>query len=256
MSATLNQEIASQNSTPIAVKFQPSVSVYDLEALNRQFESTHPRDILAWCVDQISTGLVQVSAFNISGLVIMDILYQDLKPSPTIPVLFLDTLHHFRETLGLVLRAVDRYGLNLKVYQVLDVKTRADFANLYGDDLWEKNPDKFSQLTKVEPLQRGLKELGAIAWINGRRRDQSSTRVGIPIFELDKHHRLKVNPLASWTSDDIWAYVRQRQLIYNPLLDRGYTSIGDQPTTTPVKQGEDERAGRWRGSDRTECGIH
>lgn len=233
-----------------------STLTFDLEELNQRFETAHPRNILAWCVENIRTGLVQTSAFNVNGMVIMDILYRELRPTPPIPVLFLDTLHHFPETLELVRQAIVIYGLNLKVYKAKDVNSREAFAARYGEALWDKDIEKFHQLTKIEPLQRGHQELGTVAWITGRRRDQSSTRNDTPIFEFDKKQRLKINPLANWTGSDTWNYVAEHNVIYNPLHDRGYPSIGDQPTTTPVNAGEDERAGRWRGTSRTECGIH
>ncbi|HEY9651138.1 MAG TPA: phosphoadenylyl-sulfate reductase, partial [Coleofasciculaceae cyanobacterium] len=109
---------------------------------------------------------------------------------------------------------------------------------------------------KIEPLQRSLTELGATAWITGRRRDQAVTRVEMPVLEFDNNGRLKINPLATWTRKDSWKYASEYKVIYNPLHDQGYPSIGDEPLTTPVAQGEDERAGRWRGSNKTECGIH
>lgn len=233
-----------------------STLTFDLEELNQRFETAHPRNILTWCVKNICTGLVQTSAFNVNGMVIMDILYRELRPTPPIPVLFLDTLHHFPETLELVSQAIVIYGLNLKVYKAKDVDSREAFAARYGEALWDKDIEKFQQLTKIEPLQRGHQELGTVAWITGRRRDQSSTRINTPIFEFDKKQRLKINPLANWTGRDTWNYVAEHNVIYNPLHDRGYPSIGDQPTTTPVNAGEDERAGRWRGTSRTECGIH
>ncbi len=229
---------------------------FDLEALNQQFETAHPREILAWCIENIQPGLVQTSAFNVNGMVIMHLLYQELNPAPSIPVLFLDTLHHFPETLALVHRATEVYGLNLRVYKVPDVDSREAFAVRYGEALWETDLEKFHHLTKVEPLARGLKELGAVAWITGRRRDQSAVRTQTPILERDKNQRLKINPLANWTSKDTWTYVAEHGVIYNPLHDQGYPSIGEQPTTTPVREGEEERAGRWRGTARTECGIH
>lgn len=229
---------------------------FDLEALNQHFETAHPREILAWCVENIRPGLVQTSAFNISGMVIMHLLYQELKPTPAIPVLFLDTLHHFPETLALVHRATKVYGLDLRVYKVPNVDSREAFAVRHGEALWDRNLEQFHHLTKVEPLARGLNELGTVAWITGRRRDQSAVRSQTPILERDKNQRLKINPLANWTNKDTWAYVAEHGVIYNPLHDHGYPSIGEQPTTTPVREGEDERAGRWRGAAKTECGIH
>jgi phosphoadenosine phosphosulfate reductase len=227
---------------------------FDLDALNQRFELGSPKDILRWCVENIPTGFVQTSAFNVDDLVITDILYRELKQQT--PVIFLDTLYHFPETLELVAKAKEIYNLNLKVYKTPDADSREAFTARYGDALWDKDILQFHQITKIEPLNRGLAELNTVAWITGRRRDQATTRADMPVFELDKEQRIKVNPLANWTRPESWAYAIEHEMIYNPLHDQGYPSIGDEPLTTQVKEGEDERAGRWRGSDKTECGIH
>lgn len=229
---------------------------FDLDTLNQKYDTAHPKDILAWCVENIPQGLVQTSAFNIDDLVITDILYRDLKPSTPVPVIFLDTLFHFRETLELVEKAKEIYHLNLQTYKILGVNSREEFTAKFGEALWDTDIVKFHDVTKIEPLQRGLDELNTVAWITGRRRDQAVTRANMPIFELDSQNRLKVNPLAPWTRKDSWKYASEHSMIYNPLHDKGYPSIGDEPITTPVGEGEDERAGRWRGTGKTECGIH
>jgi phosphoadenosine phosphosulfate reductase len=228
----------------------------NLEELNQRFDTAHPREILAWCTQNFPTGLVQTSAFNIDDLVITDLIYRDLKPAKPVPVVFLDTLYHFPQTLELVAKAKDIYNLELKTYKVPDVDSREAFAAKYGAALWDQDIQKFHHLTKIEPLQRGLAELETVAWITGRRRDQAVTRAEMPVLEIDGNGRLKVNPLASWTRKQSWAYAMEHGVIYNPLHDQGYPSIGDEPITTPVAEGEDERAGRWRGSNKTECGIH
>ena len=239
------------HSTPSA---RSQAANFNLEELNRKYDTASPREILAWCIENIPTGFVQASAFNVDDLVITDILYRDLQRR--IPVIFLDTLYHFPQSIELVAKAKDLYNLDLKTYKIPDVDTREAFAAKYGEALWDKDITQFHQLTKIEPLQRGLAELNAIAWITGRRRDQAHTRSDMPVFELDGKQRLKVNPLASWTRKESWAYVFEHNVIYNPLHDQGYPSIGDEPITTPVAEGEDERAGRWRGTGKTECGIH
>lgn len=229
----------------------------DLRKLNQKFEKAHPKDILTWCVVNIPSRLVQTSAFNVDDMLITDLLYRALKPAQPVPVLFLETLHHFPQTLELVARAKALYQLDLKVYKIKGVKTREAFAARYGEALWEKDIERFTQLTKIEPLQRGLKELGAIAWITGCRRDQTPARKDMPIFELDQQQRLKVNPLANWERKETWAYVFEHDVIYNPLHDQGYPSIGDEPLTRPVRDGADERAGRWRGMDgKSGSGFH
>ncbi|WP_449418051.1 adenine nucleotide alpha hydrolase family protein [Phormidium nigroviride] len=233
-----------------------SVANIDLDELNQKFNLAHPREILAWCVENIPTGLVQTSAFNVDDMVITDILYRELKPQVPVPVMFLETLHHFPQTLELVAKAKELYNLNLQIYQNLEVDSREAFAAKYGEALWDSDIAQFHHLTKIEPLQRGLNELNTVAWITGRRRDQAVTRADMPVFEVDSQNRLKVNPIASWTRKETWAYVAEHGVIYNPLHDQGYLSIGDEPITTPVAEGEDERAGRWRGTGKTECGIH
>lgn len=235
---------------------QAQSAKFDLEALNKQFDQAHPREILAWSAENIPTGFVQTSAFNVDDLVITDILYRDIKPATPVPVIFLDTLYHFPQTLELVAKAKEIYNLDLRTYKIPDVDSREAFAAKYGDALWDTDITQFHHLTKIEPLQRGLAELNTVAWITGRRRDQAVTRAEMPVFELDNQQRIKVNPLASWTREKSWAYVAEHKVIYNPLHDQGYPSIGDEPITTPVAEGEDERAGRWRGSGKTECGIH
>lgn len=232
------------------------VVTFDLDELNQQFENAHPREILTWCLENVPTGLVQTTAFGVTGMVIIDILYRVLSPQPPVPVLFLNTLHHFPQTLTFVEKAKSVYKLDLHVYKTLQVNSRSDFSARYGHELWHQDIEKFHYLTKVEPLQRGLAQLNTIAWINGRRRDQAETRTNISVFELDKKGRIKINPLANWTRQQTWAYIAEHSVIYHPLHDQGYASIGDEPLTTRVDSGEHERAGRWRGMAKTECGIH
>ncbi len=227
---------------------------FDLDRLNQQFETATPKKILAWSIENVPTGLVQTSAFNVDDLVITHILYTELKHP--VPVIFLDTLYHFPQTLELVAKAKEIYNLDLQTYKTPDLDSREAFAAKYGEALWDKDITEFHQVTKIEPLLRGLQELNTTAWITGRRRDQAVTRANMPIFELDNLGRLKVNPIAASTRKDSWAYVAEHGVIYNPLHDQGYPSIGDEPITTKVADGEDERAGRWRGTAKTECGIH
>ena len=229
-------------------------ATFDLDSLNQKFETATPTEILAWSVENIPTGLVQTSAFNVDDIILTHILYTVLKHP--VPVIFLDTLYHFKETLELVAKVKDLYNLDLKTYKAPDVDTREAFAAKYGEALWDTDIIKFHDVTKIEPLTRGLNELNTVAWITGRRRDQAATRANMPIFELDNQGRLKINPLAAWTRKQSWDYVAEHKVIYNPLHDQGYPSIGDEPITTKVADGEDERAGRWRGTGKTECGIH
>ena len=229
----------------------PLADQLDLDALNAQFEQATPQEILAWCVGNIPDGLVQTTSFSM--LAITHMLYKEL--SHPVPVIFLDTLHLFQETLDTAAKASFIYDLDLHTYRAVGADSRKAFAKRYGEKLWVRDIEQFYEVTKVEPLQRALNELNVKAWMTGRRRDQSEFRKTLPIFE-HVEGRLKINPLANWTKKELWAYTDQHNVMYNPLHDQGYTSIGDEPLTTPTVEGEDERAGRWRGTEKTECGIH
>lgn len=234
------------------VNSQFDIRRLDLEQLNADFESASPQDILAWCLEHIPQGLAQSTSFSM--LAITHMLYREL--GARVPVIFLDTLHLFPETLATAQQAQREYDLDLHIYQTQGINSRAAFAEQYGEALWATDIEKFHYVTKVEPLQRAISDLNVQAWITGRRRDQSASRQKMPIFEQTDDGKLKINPLANWTRKDIWTYTMAHNVRYNPLHDQGYTSIGDEPLTTPVIAGEDERAGRWRGSVKTECGIH
>ena len=221
----------------------PLADQLDLDALNAQFEQATPQEILAWCVCNIPDGLVQTTSFSL--LAVTHMLYKEL--AHPVPVIFLDTLHLFQETLDTVAKANFIYDLDLHTYRAVGADSREAFAQRYGDRLWDRDVEQFYAITKVEPLQRALNDLDVKAWITGRRRDQSKTRELLPIFERSEGGRVKINPLANWTTKELWAYIDQHNVMYNPLHDQGYTSIGDEPLTTPTAHGEDERAGRWRG---------
>jgi len=237
----------------------------DLKKLNQRFEKAHPRDILAWGVVNLPTGLIQISSFDVDDLVITDLLYRALRPPQPVPVLFVNTLHHFSQTLQLVAQATAIYDLNLKVYKPANLNSQQEFTTQYGKALWEKNPARFYELTRIEPLQRGLADLGAIAWITGCRRDQSPASADLPIFALDQQRRLRVNPLANWSRRETWAYVFEHDMVYNPLHDRGYPCIGDKslvqsaparPIGQSMPVGKEPQATQEQERERIEYGIH
>jgi phosphoadenosine phosphosulfate reductase len=204
--------------------------------------------ILRSSLESFAEGrLALVSAFGPTSLVLIHLLSElELR----IPVLFIDTLHHFPETLELAERVRELYGLDLRVFR--PAETREEFEARYGERLWERDLDLYQHVTKVEPFQRATADFDG--WFTGRRREQSETRARLPIVEPGE--KLKINPLAAWTRGQVWSFIVANHIPYNPLHDQGYPSIGDEPLTTPVGGGESERAGRWRGSARTECGIH
>ena len=160
-----------------------------------------------------------------------------------------DDAHYlFPETYELWREVERRYDTTIEVFEG---PSADDLATTHGEALWERNPDLYLAVAKVEPLVRALGDLEC--WITGIRRDQSPTRANAPKLGWDDAHELwKANPLADWSDDGCWAYIRERGLPYNPLHDRGYASIGDTHSTLPGAG----REGRWAGSDRTECGLH
>lgn len=204
-------------------------------------------------------SLYQETAFGPTGLVTVDMLSK-LSAGPIkaqVELLFIDTLHHFDETLDLVQRVQDHYpNVNLHVYKPLLAETAAEFAARYGPNLWETNEERYDWTAKVEPAERAYSELGVKAVLTGRRRNQGGARKNLDVIEVDEKGLVKVNPLANWTFDQVNGYLREHNVPYNSLLDQGYKSVGDWHSTQPVAAGEDERAGRWKGREKTECGIH
>lgn len=189
-----------------------------------------------------------VSSFGAESAVLLHMVAQI---DPETPVIFLDTGRLFDETLEHRDRLVDALGLR----DVRSVQPRAhDTENLDPRGaLWEYAPDLCCQIRKAEPLERALQ--GFQAWITGRKRFHGATRSSLPSIEM-ADWRVKVNPLADWSPDNVAAYMNDHNLPAHPLVDLGFPSIGCAPCTSPVRDGGDVRSGRWAGEDKTECGIH
>lgn len=228
-----------------------------IQFLNRQLQFLEPQDILRWCITSLPQ-LFQTTAFGLTGLATLDMLSKLNVPRPQmVDLIFIDTLHHFSETLDLVDRVRARYPLvNLHVIKPLGSETADEFALKHGDRLWETNDSRYDYLVKVEPAQRAYRELDVHAVLTGRRRSQGGKRGDLPIIEVDEAGLVKINPLANWTFQQVKDYIKEHDVPYNALLDRGYKSVGDWHSTQPVAEGEDERSGRWKGQQKTECGIH
>lgn len=227
----------------------PAATSIDLDAANRELEHATPEAILAWTWQHFAPDVMLTCSFQHDGVVLAHMLQQI---APQVPIVFINTGFHFPETLAYRDEIVRRLGLNLVELQ--PIMPRPEFAERYGLDLYARNPDLCCHINKVEPLKRYLP--GMRAWINGRRRDQASSRHAIRVVELYQGDLHKVNPLASWTSRDTFYYMQRHDLPLHPLFDQGYASIGCAPCTRPLLAGEDERAGRWAGQDKTECGLH
>ena len=228
---------------------QPTAAGPDLSALSRRFEDVPPQDILRWTIATYAPDAVLTCSFQHEGVALAHML-QDIAPET--PVVFINTGYHFPETLAYRDLLIARYGLNVR--EVGPALTQAEVADRHGAELYRRDPDRCCEINKIEPLRRAL--VGVRAWINGRRRDQASTRRALPILEELGSGLVKINPLARWTSKDTYYYLKQHEIPFHPLFEQGYTSIGCEPCTRPVLAGEDERAGRWAGRDKVECGIH
>lgn len=228
-----------------------------LKHLNKKLKDLEPEDILKWCLITLP-GLFQTTAFGLTGLVTIDMLSKiTAGTNQKIDLIFLDTLYHFKETLELVERVRARYpDVNLHVYKPDGVETAEEFERIHGQKLWETSDNLYDYLAKVEPGQRAYAELEVKAVLTGRRRSQGGQRGDLDIIEVDDAGLIKINPLANWSFPKVKEYITKHNVPYNILLDRGYKSVGDWHSTSPVKEGEDERAGRWKGQKKTECGIH
>ncbi len=204
-----------------------------------RFEDTSPSDVIEWAVERFGGRLHLAASFA-------DTLLIDLavRVDPDIEVVFVDTGFHFSETLATVRRAQAGYSLNLTV-----VRGPASVT-----DVWAHGVDSCCASRKVAPLEEHLLA-NADAWLSGLRRDDSASRAAIPIVDLDRRGILKINPLAAWSPEQLHAHVLDHDVLVNPLTFEGYASIGCWPCTEPAT-GNDQRAGRWAGSAKTECGIH
>jgi phosphoadenosine phosphosulfate reductase len=222
----------------------------EIEELALRFESSSVEEILEWAVDRFAPRLVMTSNFGAEGVVVIDKL---ARIAPQTPVIYLETGFQFDETDRLKERIRERYRINI-------VEQRAELSvveqnRLYGEKLYQRDPDMCCRIRKVEPLKRAL--AGYDGWIAALRRDQSPTRANIGVVEWNARHGLvKIHPLAAWTRRDVWDYIIRHKLPYHPLYDDGYASIGCEPCTRRVAAGAHERSGRWEGKSKLECGIH
>jgi phosphoadenosine phosphosulfate reductase len=215
------------------------VSLDELSMISNGFESAPASAVIRWAVETFDDSLVVAASFE--DIVLIDLV---TKVRPGIEVVFLDTEAHFPETLSFVEDVREHYGLNLTV-----TKPGPEAAG------HPCGTEQCCQFRKVEPLRRAID--GKRAWMTSLKRADGPTRADAPIVSWDASFGLvKVNPLATWTDDDISSYLADHALPVHPLVSRGYLSIGCAPTTRPVAEGEDPRAGRWSGLDKSECGLH
>ena len=213
-------------------------------------ESWKPHEVLRWAFATFQKDVAMGSGFGAEGMVLIDLashVRRDFR------VFTLDTEFLFPETYDLIDRVEKRYGI--KVERVYSSLTPEEQARKHGPTLWTRDPDLCCSLRKIEPLKRKLAELRG--WITAIRRDQTSARAAARKIEWDdRFQRVKINPIADWTAEMVWNYIHKHDVLYNPLHDRNYPSIGCTHCTRAIQPGEDIRAGRWCGFNKTECGLH
>lgn len=222
-------------------------SAHRAARLNVQLRHHAARDVIATAVDAVDR-LALVSSFGAESVVL---LHLASRVKPDLPVLFIDTEMLFPETLSYQRQVAIKLGLTrIKTIRAADISAHDPDGTLH-----QRDPDACCALRKTVPLENAMN--GFDGWITGRKRFHSSGRATLQHFEVeDESQRIKVNPLAFWSRDDVAEYIAENNLPRHPLVAKGYASIGCAPCTTPTKPGEDPRAGRWRGTDKDECGIH
>jgi phosphoadenosine phosphosulfate reductase len=248
-------QIAETIPTPAPEAELKPLTAREVAVLNGQFELQDPEDILAWAWKRFGERAAIGTSFQGSGLVMMHLAK---LAGLNFPVFTLDTGLLFPETQALHKRLEDFFGW--KIESIVPDLTLEQQAEALGPELWTRDPDLCCTTRKVLPLQSKLRDLDC--WITGLRRSQSQSRAGVGLIELyaldaqGSSDIVKLNPMAKWTRDAIWRHIRQHKIPYNPLQDLGYASIGCMTCTRKTARGEDERAGRWIGFKKVECGIH
>ncbi|MCC7339132.1 MAG: phosphoadenylyl-sulfate reductase [Pirellulaceae bacterium] len=222
----------------------------ELATASDELESATPQEILAWAVQRYAPKFTMATAFGPEGMTILHML---AEIAPDTPVFNLDTGYQFKETLELREEVKRRYGIEVELKRPALTVEQYEAAN--GGPVYSHDPNRCCFDRKLTVLRQAA--VGFEAWASAIRRDQSPDRAKSPIVGWDKKFGLvKVSPLANWTKKEVWSLIAKEDIPYNPLHDQGYTSVGCWPCTRSVLPGEDERAGRWSGFAKTECGLH
>jgi phosphoadenosine phosphosulfate reductase len=220
------------------------------DQIGAKSEAWQAEEVLRWAFRTFHKDVAIASGFGAEGMVLIDLASRIQRE---FRVFTLDTEFLFAETYDLMDRVEKRYGI--KVERVYSALTPEEQQRAHGPALWSRDPDLCCSLRKVESLKAKLAELRA--WVAAIRRDQTASRGSARKVEWDaKFQLLKINPIADWTSEMVWSYIRKHQVPYNPLHDQNFPSIGCTHCTRAVRPGEDPRAGRWAGFQKTECGLH
>jgi len=229
----------------------PAIIEFDrIEAAARRLENSAPEETLQWAFEEFPGRVTLATGFGPEGVALIDIA---LRINPLADIFFLDTSFLFPETYELRDRLEARYQIKIRAFQTDITPEQQDIS--FGAKLWSTDPDLCCRLRKLEPLKEALS--GRDAWITAIRRDQTVERSSAREIEWDDRWQLvKINPLVRWTKQQVWSYIAAHKLPYNPLHDKGYPSIGCTHCTRPVLPGGADRAGRWPGRAKQECGLH
>jgi phosphoadenosine phosphosulfate reductase len=224
----------------------------EIAAANEQLTGADPQQILQWAVKRFHPRLLMATAFGAEGCCIIHML-SEIEPG--VMFINLETGYQFPATLEVRDRIRDRYGIEVEL--ILPDQTVEQYEKEHGGPLHGLRPDQCCHDRKIVPLRQALKRLDPAAWISAIRKDQTTDRKQADIVQWDaKFNLVKVNPLLNWTKKEVWAFIINNEVPYNPMHDMGYPSIGCWPCTRAVNAGEDERAGRWAGKVKKECGLH
>jgi phosphoadenosine phosphosulfate reductase len=227
-----------------------TLSPEDLKAVSASLAGKAPPEVLRWAVKTYHPRLTMATAFGAEGCCLIHML---AEIEPSVHIFNLETGYQFPQTLDLRERIKERYGIEVEL--VRPDMSVAEYEAEHGGPLYRIRPDQCCHDRKIVPLRRVAAQNDA--WISAIRSDQTSHRAAAQVVQWDaKFNLVKVNPLLYWTKRDVWGFITQHKIPYNPLHDQGYPSIGCWPCTGPVKDGEDERAGRWSGTLKKECGLH
>ena len=234
---------------PATLPPAPSAVEFDAEAIAAELEPKSASETLEWAIEAFGSQLLIACSFQKTSSVVMHLATQ---VDPSVRFFYLDTDVLFPETYDTRDRLADHFNVEFERFHNITIDEQ---ARLYGDGLWNRDPDSCCGLRKVEPMRRALGSAGA--WVSGIRRADSSSRASAPKFAWDKRFGLwKLNPLADWSEADVWDHITDNDIPYNPLHDRGYPSIGCTHCTQPVAPGASPRDGRWSGTSKSECGIN
>ncbi|HIE24870.1 MAG TPA: phosphoadenylyl-sulfate reductase [Anaerolineales bacterium] len=227
------------------MKFTPE----KIASLSKDFETASPQEIIQWAVDEFCPNITLSSSFQTQSV---PLLYMVKEIQPEMRIFFLDTGMHFWDTLIFRERLGQIWNLNI-VDLRSDEKWRALLRH-FGSDLPETDPNLCCYIRKVQPMQKAMETLDA--WITGIRRDQTENRAHAQILEYKRNGLLRIAPLLNWTGEEVFNFILEKNLPRHPLPHSRYPSIGCKPCTRAIQPHENERAGRWTGKDKTECGLH